>query len=49
MSREPQINTDGKQVQQVDQFKYLGSVILADRYRETEIQCKFVKTALGKH
>jgi len=30
------INIDGQQVEQVDQFKYLGSVISADGYCGTE-------------
>jgi len=39
------INIDGQQVEQVDQFKYLGSVILADGYCGTEIHRRI---ALGK-
>jgi len=39
------ISIDGQQVEQVDQFKYLGSVISTDGYCATEICCT---TALGK-
>jgi len=36
---------DDQQVEQVDQFKYFGSVISADGYCGTEIR---LRTALGK-
>ena len=42
------INIDGKQVEPVDQLKYVGTVISADGYCGTEIRCRIASVGVNK-
>jgi len=43
-NRKVRISIDGQQVEQVDQFKYIGSAVSADRYRGNEIRRRIAQS-----